>query len=215
MQFIRVINWERYQHYKDRNPTWIKLYQDFITSETWVTGDDASRTLAIVCMVLAAKTDNKIPANPAYFRRVAYLNADPDFSPLLATHFIEVVDENGIASNSLAGCYQHASPEREREKREKNSRASRSDREGLNGAFTAFWDAYPRKKSKGQAEKAWLKIKPDEQLSTAIVSAVERAKTSADWQRDGGQFIPYPATWLNAKGWEDADASSPAIRTDL
>ena len=97
----------------------------------------------------------------------------------------------------------------------KTSRASRSDRGGLNGAFTAFWDAYPRKKSKGKAEKAWLKIKPDEQLSTAIVSAVERAKTSADWQRDGGQFIPYPATWLNAKGWEDADASSPAIRTDL
>lgn len=83
------------------------------------------------------------------------------------------------------------------------------------GAFDRFWTAYPRKKSKGSAEKAWLKIKPDEQLSGAILAAVERAKTSADWQREGGQFIPYPATWLNAKGWEDDGgpqrASGPSV----
>jgi len=25
-----------------------------------------------------------------------------------------------------------------------------------------------------------------------------------DWRKDSGQFIPHPATWLNAKGWEDS-----------
>jgi|GEM_PF-858701 len=69
--------------------------------------------------------------------------------------------------------------------------------------FDQFWAAYPRKKSKGQAEKAWAKLKPDEQLFCAIMAGLERAKTSAEWQKEGGQFIPYPATWLNAKGWED------------
>jgi hypothetical protein len=70
-------------------------------------------------------------------------------------------------------------------------------------AFVRFWDSYPRKKSKGHAERAWLKIKPDEQLAASIIAGVERAKTSADWLRDDGQFIPHPATWLNARGWED------------
>lgn len=79
--------------------------------------------------------------------------------------------------------------------------------------FGAFWAVYPRKKSKGQAEKAWLKIKPDEQLTERILHAVERAKTSADWMREGGRFIPHPATWLNAKGWEDeAPLSASATR---
>jgi uncharacterized protein YdaU (DUF1376 family) len=73
----------------------------------------------------------------------------------------------------------------------------------LNGAFAEFWAHYPRKKSKGQAEKAWLQIKPDEQLAARIITAVERAKASVDWGKDGGNFIPYPASWLNAKGWED------------
>ena len=70
-------------------------------------------------------------------------------------------------------------------------------------SFEEFWEQYPRKKSKGQAEKAWLKIKPDEQLVARIFAKIEQAKKSGDWQKDGGAYIPYPATWLNAKGWED------------
>ena len=36
-----------------------------------------------------------------------------------------------------------------------------------------------------------------------MISKLEEFKKSKDWQKDNGQFIPYPATWLNAKGWED------------
>jgi hypothetical protein len=70
--------------------------------------------------------------------------------------------------------------------------------------FETFWEAYPKKKSKGDAEKAWSKIKPDEHLLATMLATIERAKTSDDWTRDQGKYIPYPATWLNAKGWEDS-----------
>ena len=69
--------------------------------------------------------------------------------------------------------------------------------------FARFWACYPKKKSKGQAEKAWKTINPDEQLLATMIAAIEQAKKSEQWQKDSGQFIPYPATWLNAKGWED------------
>ena len=69
--------------------------------------------------------------------------------------------------------------------------------------FDEFWAEYPKKRSKGQAEKTWVKIKPDEQLFEAIMTGLKRAKTSVDWTKNGGQYIPYPSTWLNAKGWED------------
>ena len=69
--------------------------------------------------------------------------------------------------------------------------------------FARFWEAYPRKRGKGQAEKAWKKLNPNEQLLEKILQAIERAKTSDDWQKDNGQYIPHPGTWLNAKGWED------------
>lgn len=70
-------------------------------------------------------------------------------------------------------------------------------------SFAQFWSAYPKKRSKGQAEKAWSSLKPNEQLIADILEAIQRAKTSEQWRREGGAYIPYPATWLRAKGWED------------
>lgn len=71
--------------------------------------------------------------------------------------------------------------------------------------FERFWAAYPKKKSKGQARRAWDKLKPGSTMVDQMLLAIERAKQSEDWQKDGGQYIPYPATWLNAEGWEDEE----------
>lgn len=69
--------------------------------------------------------------------------------------------------------------------------------------FNAFWDAYPNKKAKQNALKAWKKIKPNAELFEKIMKAVELQKRSEDWQREGGRFIPHPATWINGGRWDD------------
>ena len=69
--------------------------------------------------------------------------------------------------------------------------------------FEAFWSAYPRKKKKRDALKAWSAIKPSDELVAKILVEVERSRMSRDWRKQAGQFIPYPATWLRADGWED------------
>ena len=71
--------------------------------------------------------------------------------------------------------------------------------------FEQFWKAYPKKKSKGQAEKAFFKINPDEQLLAIMIAKIEQAKKSEDWIKEKGKYIQYPATWLEAKGWEDEE----------
>jgi len=69
--------------------------------------------------------------------------------------------------------------------------------------FESFWSSYPKKKAKGDAEKAFNKIKPDDVLLKTMLDAIDAQSRSPDWKKDGGQFIPYPATWLNQKRWED------------
>lgn len=69
--------------------------------------------------------------------------------------------------------------------------------------FSQFWAAYPKKQGKGAAEKAWMKLKPSETLTNQMIQALELAKKCSQWNRDGGQYIPNPATWLNQKRWED------------
>lgn len=85
----RVRNWEQFQHYKNRNPPWIKLHFAMLASEDWVSLDDASRLLAVVCMLIASRNEGFVPNNPAYLKRVAYLNAVPDFGPLISCGFLE------------------------------------------------------------------------------------------------------------------------------
>lgn len=80
------------------------------------------------------------------------------------------------------------------------------DKPGAMAGFDAFWAAYPKKRSKGDAEKAWKSLKPDEALQAILLQAVEVAKARDDWRKDGGKFVPHPASWLRAKGWEDDSA---------
>lgn len=79
----------------------------------------------------------------------------------------------------------------------------KSDKDILLDRFNVFWEHYPKKRSKGQAETTWLKIKPSESLLDEMLAAIALAKNSKSWLDDDGQFVPYPSTWLNAKGWED------------
>jgi len=78
--------------------------------------------------------------------------------------------------------------------------------------FERFWSAYPVKKKKKEALKAWNKAKQDLPPIDDLVEIVEKNKRlNKQWLKDGGQFIPHPATWLNAGQWLDeleADSSS-------
>jgi hypothetical protein len=77
-------------------------------------------------------------------------------------------------------------------------------------SFESFWTAYPKKKNKGQAEKVFARVNPNSDLLQTILNAVEGAACGADWLKSDGQFIPYPATWLAAKGWEDDSGAGAA-----
>jgi len=87
--------------------------------------------------------------------------------------------------------------------REKVAPRIQQDKQEPSTGFNEFWAACPRKVGKGSAEKAWRKIAPDEALTMQIVKAMTEQRTCEQWTRDGGKFIPHPATWLNRKGWLD------------
>lgn len=69
--------------------------------------------------------------------------------------------------------------------------------------FKAFWKAYPRKVGKRDAAKAWTQTGKERPPVAELLEALDRLKASPQWSRDGGQFIPHPATWLRRGGWDD------------
>lgn len=69
--------------------------------------------------------------------------------------------------------------------------------------FDAFYAMYPRHENKSAALKAWNKLKPNAELQEIMAKALMAQKQSPQWNKDGGQYIPYPSTWLNQRRWED------------
>lgn len=80
--------------------------------------------------------------------------------------------------------------------------------------FDDFWNAYPRKVSKGQARKAW---KPaTKKASQDLIVAASYA--FAEWCRHEEteqRFIAHPATWLNGERWNDEPPVRQERRTNL
>jgi hypothetical protein len=75
--------------------------------------------------------------------------------------------------------------------------------------FEAFWSAYPRKA--GNKQKAFEAFKNAGVPLRTLMDAITEQKQSAQWEKDNGQFIPHPTTWLNGKRWEDQLAKSNRI----
>jgi hypothetical protein len=122
-QTISIKSWERFQHYKDRDPPWIKLYRDLLTAESWVLGTDDSRLVQVACILLAARYQNATPLNFPLFRKVASLDLSAKefhaaLSHLAATDFLEIQGvadtRKQSASGALATCTSETEQSRDR-----------------------------------------------------------------------------------------------------
>jgi hypothetical protein len=69
--------------------------------------------------------------------------------------------------------------------------------------FGAFWSAYPRHVGKAAALKAFARLKVTPSLLQLMINALAWQRQQDGWTKDGGVFVPHPATWLNQRRWED------------
>lgn len=92
----------------------------------------------------------------------------------------------------------------EKSREEKKETTPKAPKGAGDVLFDKFWAAYPKKEAKIAARKAFAKLKPDATLVDQMVQALEWQKRREQWIKEGGQFIPDPATWLNKGRWEDA-----------
>ena len=106
---------------------------------------------------------------------------------------------NTLSANASVGLSVCDEPTEDPPKKQKGQILSKTQLE----RFNQFWYEYPKKKAKLAAMRVWAKLKPDDELFEAIMLGLRRARASIEWKREGGRFIPHPATFLNQGRWED------------
>lgn len=58
MAYISIRNWEKYQHYKDRNPPWIKCYTHLLDDDDFLDLSMSERALWIMLLLRASRNGN-------------------------------------------------------------------------------------------------------------------------------------------------------------
>ena len=69
--------------------------------------------------------------------------------------------------------------------------------------FQEFWNVWPKRCAKADARKAWAQTKDIRPELTNLLNAVKAACKTEAWMKDGGKYIPHPATWLRGERWDD------------
>ena len=74
--------------------------------------------------------------------------------------------------------------------------------------FLAFWKVYPRKVKKPAAAYAWQSEQPD--LATVIEALAWQTRLE-EWTKEGGTYVPHPASYINGRRWEDEPPASRPV----
>ena len=112
----------------------------------------------------------------------------------------DVTKESPISALPITEITPEITPEKKDIYKEKDSDILEKD-------FNLFWEIYPRKVARKRALESWNKIDFSSILAEDIIKSVKDQSLSEQWQKEGGQFVPHPATWLNQERWTDQPAA--------
>ena len=90
MQYLAVPNWDKYQHYRDRSPKWIKLHQTVLDSYEFGCLTDVQKAHVMLIWLLASKLENRIPYDPAWISTRIGASAPVDVDALIQAGFLAV-----------------------------------------------------------------------------------------------------------------------------
>jgi len=88
---------------------------------------------------------------------------------------------------------------------------------GADTRFDEFWAIYPNKKAKKKAQESWAKIEMTDELFADLMKGLQIQVESKQWKKDGGAYVPHPATWLNQERWSDEVSATGEVtnKTDV
>lgn len=188
-----VKNFDRFQHYKDRSPPWIKLYNDLLDDYGFGALPDASKFHLIAIWLLASRYNNEIPYDAAWVARRINAASKVDLDGLAESGFIYEIQGR---SRTLAEGEQDACLETEESREESIGQ--------LDSEFDLWWSHAPRKTARGQAKKAYVAARRKADQHVLLLGIQKHA---AEVRGTDPKFIPHPATWLNGERWLDEGAA--------
>ena len=117
---VKIKNWKRFQHFKDRRPPWIKLHRDVLDDMEWYELDPPAAKVLVMLWLIASEDESKEGRLPsikelAFRLRISEKQVESTVSKL--SHWLIQDDIAPISER-----YQDGPPEKRREETEKEKK---------------------------------------------------------------------------------------------
>jgi hypothetical protein len=117
---LSVKNFDKFQHYKDRSPVWIKLYRSLLRDYEFAQLPDSARGQLLMIWLLASEMGNQLPNDAEWIKRQINATEPVNLSVLISAGFLvdcdSKSDSNHVASRFASDML--LAQRREREERE-------------------------------------------------------------------------------------------------
>jgi hypothetical protein len=193
MKYLRVKNWERFQHQSTKRLPWIKLFTELLEptrQPEYASLPDATKALLIHIWLMASVWQNRIPA--AFLTRDRLnLQSRVSLDLLLDAGYVQIVDE----SIPLAGT-------------DARSELSQSNPSHFEFEFDSIWKEYPNRIGRKDALRHYLASVVSPEDVNAVGEALRRYKAhlaANEWKKPQNG-----STWFaNWRDWLDFEEPTP------
>ena len=180
---MKIKNWTKFQHFKDRRPPWVKLYRDILDDLEWHELDPLAAKVLVMLWLIASEDDGRIPDNKTLAFRLRLTEVKTKEIVIKLSHWLEQDDINVISER-----YQVDSTETEREtevEKEKEKKVKAPE-----GVSSEVWDSFVKQRKASKAV-----------ITNSVIKSIEKEADKAGWTLE--QALAECA----ARGWRGFKAS--------
>jgi hypothetical protein len=187
---MRIKNWDRFQHFKDRKPIWIKLYRDLLDDLNWHELDPKSAKALVMIWLIASEDLGTLPETKTLAFRLRMSEKETKEVVTRLSTWLEQDDINAISEG-----YQDDMPEKRREKTEKEKEI-----EAPEGVSQQVWDSFVKQRKTKKA-----------QVTDLVINGIKKEADKVGWTMDMAlneivvrNWVSFKAEWV-AKPENKAD----------
>jgi hypothetical protein len=162
---MRIKNWTKFQHFKDRRPPWVKLYRDILDDLEWHELDPLAAKVLVMLWLIASENDGRIPDNKTLAFRLRLTEIKTKEILIKLSHWLEQDDINSISNG-----YQVDSTETETERETEVEKEKETKTKAPEGVSPEVWDSFVKQRKASRAV-----------ITPSVIRSIQKEADKAGW----------------------------------
>ena len=140
---MRIKHWNKFQHFKDRKPPWVKLYRDLLDDLDWHELDAQASKVLVMLWLIASEDEGHIPSTKTLAFRLRMTEKQTNDCLNKLSHWLEQDDIKMISERYQDDSLEtEIETEKEKEKEKEAKRGTKGSRLSADWVLPKDWESW-------------------------------------------------------------------------